>query len=105
MEHGSPPPASSARKILPIWQAYNRRRWEFEKDILPSNERAPFLCECTSAECLAAVELTIGEYETAHTSPNWCAVRPGHILPDDGGRVLLRHPHYWGVGMAPLDPA
>jgi hypothetical protein len=98
MERVSPP----ARKIVRVWQSHNQRRWELERDVLPGDERAPFVCECTSPECLMAVELTMRDYETAHMCPNWCAVRPGHILPDDGGRVVLRQPHHWVVELAPL---
>jgi hypothetical protein len=102
MQRVSPPAPSPARKIVCLWQSHNQRRWEFEKHVLGSDDRAPFVCECTSADCLMAVELTMREYEAAHMCPNWCAVRPGHILPDDGGRVVLRQPHYWVVELAPL---
>ncbi len=105
MEGVSPPPASPARKVVRLWQSYNRRRWEFEKDVLGEQERAPFVCECTSADCLRGVELTMGEYEAAHMCPNWCAVRAGHMLPDDGGRIVIRLPHYWVVELAPLPGA
>src|SRR5690349_10059874 len=81
MEPGLSPAATPARKIVRLWQSYNQRRWEFEKDVLGTDERAPFVCECTSADCLLPVELTMGEYEAAHMCPNWCAVLPGHLLP------------------------
>lgn len=96
------PPATPARKGVHRWQAHNRRHWEFEKELLATDERAPFVCECTSADCLQAVELTMHEYEAAHMCPNWCAVRPAHILPDDGGRVIMREPHFWVVELVPL---
>jgi len=105
MQRVSPPAASPARKIVRLWQSHNRRRWEFEKDVLASDERAPFVCECTSPECLTAVELTMHEYEAGHMCPNWCAVRPGHVLPDDGGRVVVRQPHHWVVELASLGTA
>jgi hypothetical protein len=34
--------------------------------------------------------------------PNWCTVLPGHILPDDGGRVVVREPSYWVVELGAL---
>jgi hypothetical protein len=105
MERVSPPAASPARKNVRLWKAYNRRRWEFEKDVLACGQRAPFVCECTSASCLGVVELTMCEYEAAHMCPNWCAVRPGHMLADDGGRIVLREPHYWVVELAALRTA
>jgi hypothetical protein len=96
------PARTQARKIVSAWQGYNRRRWEFEKDVLPLDERAPFVCECTSDACLDAVQLTMYELEAAHMCPNWCAVRPGHVLSDDGGRVLLREQHFWVVELTRL---
>jgi hypothetical protein len=105
MERVSPPAASPARKIVRLWQSHNQRRWRDERDVLARDERAPFVCECTSAECLMAVELTMREYEEAHMGANWYAVYPGHILPDDGGRVVARHPHHWVVELAPLRSA
>ena len=69
--------------------------------MLRTDERAPFVCECTSEDCLQAVELTMYEFEAAHMCPNWCAVKPGHILPDDGGRVIIREPHFWVVELPP----
>jgi hypothetical protein len=92
----STPAATPARKIV-RFQSHNRRRWDLEKSVLRTDDRAPFVCECTSDDCLQPVELTMYEFEAAHMSPNWCAVQPGHILPDDGGRVIIREPHFWVV--------
>jgi hypothetical protein len=102
MQQLEPPAQTPARKFVSAYRGYNRRRWELEKDLLPVDERAPFVCECTSDDCLNAVELTMHELEAAHTCPTWCVVRPGHVLPDDGGRVVLREPHFWVVELAPL---
>jgi hypothetical protein len=102
MRNSSSPPATPARKLVHCWQAYNQRRRQLEKDVLAVDERAPFVCECTSDECHDVLELTMFEFEQAHMCPNWCAVRPGHILPDDGGRVVVRQSHYWVVELSPL---
>jgi hypothetical protein len=96
------PAQTPARKVVSAWHGYNRRRWEMEKDVLPVGERAPFVCECTSDACLHAVELTMHEWEAAHMCPTWYAVRPGHMLPDDGGRIVLCEPHFWVVELALL---
>jgi hypothetical protein len=96
------PAQTPARKVVRAWQGYNRRRWEFEKDVLAVDERAPFVCECTSDACLHAIELTMYEFEAAHMCPTWCAVRPGHVMSDDGGRVVLQQPHFCVVELAPL---
>jgi hypothetical protein len=102
MQDASPPARTPARKIVRLWQSYNQRRWGMEKDALTTDERAPFVCECTSDDCLNPVELTMYEYEAAHMCPNWCAVLPGHVMPDDGARILFCEPHFWVVELWPL---
>jgi hypothetical protein len=102
MKHASLPARTPARKVIRLWQSHNQRRWDVEKDLLPIDERAPFVCECTSEECLKPVMLTMHEYEAAHMCPNWCAVLPGHLLSDDGARVVFRESHFWVVELAPL---
>ena len=98
MQDGKSPPAQTpSRKLVSRWKTHNRRRWAFEKDTLPIDERAPFVCECTSDDCVQAVELTMGKYEAAHLCPSWTAVLPGHLLPDDAGRLVLREEHFWVV--------
>jgi hypothetical protein len=84
------------------WHAYNERRWRFEKDALPEDGRAPFVCECTSDDCVQALELTMLEFEAAHMSPAWTAVIPGHTVDGDGSRVLMKHPHFWVVELYPV---
>jgi hypothetical protein len=93
---------AESRKDIAAWQAYNRRRWEFERDVLPLDERMPFVCECTALHCLQPVELTTLEYEAAHMCDHWTAVAPHHVVPEDRTRVLMRHPHFWVV--EPLNP-
>jgi hypothetical protein len=87
---------------VPGWQAYNQRRWRFERELLGVDERAPFVCECTSDDCAQAVELTMLEFEAAHMCPAWTAVVPGHLVDGDGSRVLTRHPHFWVVELYPV---
>jgi hypothetical protein len=96
------PPGAATRKCVSTWRAYNDRRWRFEQDLLPADERAPFVCECTSDDCAQAVELTVREYEAAHMSAGWTAVVPGHVVAGDGGRVLERHAHFWVVELRPV---
>jgi hypothetical protein len=85
-----------------MWRAHNERRWQLEKDVMPLDERAPFVCECTSDTCLHPVELTMLELEAAHMCPGWTAVIPGHVVEGDGSRVLARHEHFWVVELFPL---
>jgi hypothetical protein len=97
----SSPAAAPSRKNVTAWRGYNRRRWELEKEVLPLEEAAPFVCECTSATCLQCVDLTMPEFESAHMCPSWCAVRPGHTLPADGSSVVARHRRFWVVELQP----
>ena len=60
------------------------------------------MCECTSDECVQAVELTMLEFEAAHMCPTWTAVIPGHLVGGDGSRVLMKHPHFWVVELYPV---
>ena len=90
------------RKCISAWHAYNDHRWRFERDLLRADERAPFVCECTSDDCVQAVELTMLEYEAAHMYPTWTAVVPGHVVVGDGSRVLTRHKHFWVVELYPI---
>ena len=101
-DSGRPGAGAPTRKCVSTWQAYNHRRWRFERDILPLDDRAPFVCECTSDECVQAVELTMLEFEAAHMSAGWTAVIPGHTVAGDGSRVLTKHPHFWVVELYPV---
>lgn len=98
----TPPPQTPYRKNVTRWRSYNERRWEFENRALPLDERAPFVCECTSGACLQPVELTMFELEAAHLCPNWTAVLPDHVMPDDAGRVVVRYPNHWVVELGRL---
>jgi|1186.fasta_scaffold350977_2 hypothetical protein len=104
MNNRPSPAVTPARKIVGLWQSHNQRRWEMEKDVLPTDERVPFVCECTSDDCLEALELTLYEFEAAHMCSNWCAVLPGHMLADDGGRIVFQEPHFWVVELSALPP-
>jgi hypothetical protein len=85
-------------KNVALWRVHNRRRWMFERTTGPAvEESAPFVCECTSAECVHAVLLTMREYEEAHTCPTWLATLPGHSRRGDATRVVSKHPHFWIV--------
>jgi hypothetical protein len=50
------------RRNVTARRGYNRRRWLFEKDVLPADERMPFVCERASAECVEPVGMTTREY-------------------------------------------
>jgi hypothetical protein len=100
--YNQPRVSETYRKNVSLWRVYNRRRWEFEKEGVGCDELVPFACECTSGDCLHAVDLTMHEYESGHMTPDWATVIPSHIMPDDGGQVVLKHPHFWVVELSPL---
>src|SRR4051812_46372269 len=51
-----------------------------ERGALPHN--LEFLCECGSASCMERLPMTLGEFETVHSTDHRFAVLPGHELPD-----------------------
>jgi hypothetical protein len=93
----APETAHPQRKNASAWQRYNRRRWRLERFVIDPDEPAPFICECTSADCLHALELTMREYEDAHRQPDLLAVLPGHVLEDDCAQVIEERPRFWIV--------
>jgi hypothetical protein len=99
---GAPPIAGERRKNTSAWAGYNHRRWRFEKDVVDIDERTPFVCECGSATCLAAVTLTMMEYEAAHMCPSWRAILPELVTLDDATEVIVRHEHFWVVELGKL---
>ncbi|HEY0387588.1 MAG TPA: hypothetical protein VGC71_04030 [Gaiellales bacterium] len=100
MRDTSPPAPTPARKNVRLFQSHNQRRWDMEHEVTPTDERAPFVCECTSDDCLEPVAVTLDEYEAATARPNHYVVLPDHIMPDDGGRIVTREPHFWVVELS-----
>jgi hypothetical protein len=47
-----------------------------------------FVCECSLADCVEALTLTLEEYEAIRVEPTWFVVAPDHVLPD--GERLIR---------------
>ena len=84
---------------------YNNRRVEVEQEAIAvdqgtEDELVPFVCECGNADCVGALMVTLGEYETAHSTPNRFLVKPDHIYPDVEF-VAEQHEHYWVVEKHP----
>jgi hypothetical protein len=67
----------SARNNVTVSQADNDRRWPFESDGMPRDERIPCVSECGAAQVGAS----------------WTAAVPGHVI-DDAKRMLIKHPHF-----------
>ena len=42
------------------------------------SDRSDVLCECSDANCLATIELTVGEYEAVRAHGTRFALTPGH---------------------------
>jgi hypothetical protein len=81
---------------------YNNRRVAVEHQADASNEEelVPFVCECGSADCIGALQVTLGDYETAHSTPNRFLVKPDHIYPDVEF-IVTQQEHYWVVEKRP----
>jgi hypothetical protein len=109
LEAGVPSPDApqprNFRKNVAVWRGYNARRWAFEHDSLRPGERLPFVCECTSGECLRPLELTADEWRSAHARPDRLTVLPRHVMPDDAGTVVEQADHFWVVQLPHGRPA
>ena len=88
--------AQQAQKNERAFRDHNERRAAFEKDAIGADEPLPVVCECGNPECFEALELTVPEFERAHTKPGWFTVKPEHILPDFE-RVVERHESFWVI--------
>ena len=89
-----------AAKNMSAWQAYNRRRWAFEEEVLQPDERMPLVCECAAPTCVWAVELTLpGVRVGSHVRP-LDGGDPRALSEDQGVRIVLRHPHFWVVELS-----
>ena len=84
------------------FRAYNTRREQFEKPLLPDAETTPFVCECAHRDCYAPIELTAPEFEVSHDQPDRYTVKPGHVLPEFE-EVVERRDRYWVVRKFPPD--
>ena len=88
--------AQQVQKNEQAFRDHNERRAAFEKQALADDESLPIVCECGDPDCFEAFEVTIPQFESAHSRPEWFAVKPEHFLPDFE-RVVERHPGYWVI--------
>ncbi len=84
---------------------YNNRRVGFEEQAAPTEAEAelevvPFVCECGSADCIAALMVTVGDYVEVHSAPNRFIVKTGHYYPDVE-RLAEERDDYWVVEKHP----
>jgi hypothetical protein len=56
-----------------------------------------FVCECSRAECHAAVELELADYERVRASPERFLVAVGHLWAPESERLVEEHDGYWVV--------
>lgn len=57
---------------------------------LPGDEvhnRLEFLCECTNADCIESIPLSLTEYDTARAASAVFLVVPGHETPEDESTI------------------
>jgi hypothetical protein len=92
--------ARRVEKNEQAFRAHNVRREQFEKEALPDeevqNDPVPFVCECADVDCHQSIELTIADFEAAHSDAEHFTVKPGHVLPEFE-EVAEQHDRYWVV--------
>jgi hypothetical protein len=75
---------------------YNNRRVSFEQEADVKDDLVPFVCECGDSDCIEGMELTIDDYESAHSSGFRFTVKPGHVFPE-AEQVVAEHDRFWLV--------
>jgi hypothetical protein len=78
------------------FRSYNERRADLEREVLASDDPAPFVCECGDSSCTGALEMTMPEFEDSHRKESQFAVIPGHVLPEFE-EVISEHERYWVI--------
>jgi hypothetical protein len=76
---------------------YNDRRVAVEEG---ESGLAPWVCECGDGSCIAVLEATVDEFQSAHAAPDRFMVKPRHIFADVE-RVLETYDRYWVVEKHP----
>ena len=79
-----------------VFRDYNNRRVSFEQEADVKDDLVPFVCECGDSDCIEGMELTVDEYESAHSSGLRFTVKPGHFFPE-AERVVAEHDRFWLV--------
>ena len=61
-----------------------------------SEDAAAFVCECSRADCVETLTLTVNEYESVRADPRWFVVAPDHVdlrvervVREDGARFVV----------------
>ena len=79
-----------------VFRDYNNRRVSFEQDADAGDELVPFVFECGDPECIEGMEMTVDDFEAAHSAPDRFSVKPGHVFPEVE-RVVESHDRFWLV--------
>jgi hypothetical protein len=81
----------SERRLLEnekLCQRLNRKVEELDRLIAASDGEAGlpdppgFFCECSDADCLARLPLTLADYDRVHARADQFTLRPGHQVPE-----------------------
>jgi hypothetical protein len=75
------PSAARAAKNESVFREVNERIRELEEGF-GAEEKASFVCECSSPGCTLAVSATLDEYRTVRAEPRRFLVARGHVNPD-----------------------
>jgi hypothetical protein len=66
-----------------------------------TEDAVSFVCECSRADCVEALTLTLEEYEAIRAEPTWFVVAPGHVNRERGRLVRTEGARYAVVEEVP----
>jgi hypothetical protein len=91
---GSVPTAARAAKNEGLFRQVNERIVELEENFgRRESEEAEFVCECSFADCIERVPMTLREYEQVRAEATTFLVVPGHV-DEAHERIVLDQGHY-----------
>ncbi|MBV8599051.1 MAG: hypothetical protein JO017_09535 [Actinobacteria bacterium] len=91
------PTAARAAKNEGLFREVNERIVELEENFgRRPDERTEFVCECSIADCIERVPLTLEEYQSVREQATYFLVVPGHV-DEEHERVIKDGGHYFVV--------
>jgi hypothetical protein len=78
-----------------LFREVNERVQHLQRGWTPMSE-IDFVCECADDSCMAAISMTVAEYEEIRRQPQRFFVRPEHIYPEVEV-VVAKNDRYWTV--------
>lgn len=78
-----------------LFREVNERVQQLQRGWTPTSE-IDFMCECADDSCMAAISMTVAEYEEIRRRAQRFFVRPGHIVAEVEV-VVAKNDRYWTV--------